>query len=66
MNVAMFYDQTFKSKYVTPTESINAMRRVVAQAQNLFFWSSLTTTIRLNVVKEQEIPDSIQADETNL
>jgi hypothetical protein len=66
MNVAMYYDQTFKSKYVTPTESVNAMRRVVAQAQNLFFWSSLTTTIRLNVVKEQEIPDSIQADETNL
>jgi hypothetical protein len=33
MNVAMFYDQTFKAKYVTSSESVNAMRRVVAQAQ---------------------------------
>jgi hypothetical protein len=66
MNVAMYYDQTFKAKYVTPTESINAMRRVVAQAQNMFYWPSLTTRIRLNVVKEQEITESIEADVTNL
>ena len=66
MNVAMYYDQTFKAKYITATECVNAMRRVVAQAQNLYYRPSLTTTIRLNVVKEQEIPDSIQADTTNL
>ena len=64
--MAMYYDQTFKAKYVTASECVNAMRRVAAQAQNLFYWPSLTTTIRLNVVKEQEITESIQADGTNL
>jgi hypothetical protein len=62
----MYYDQTFKAKYITPTESVNALRRVAAQAQNLFYWPSLKTTIRLDVVKEQEITESIQADTTNL
>ncbi len=62
MNVAMYYDQTFKAKFKTVTESIKAMRRVVAHAQNLFYWPSLTTRVRLNVVKEQEIIESIQAD----
>ncbi len=66
MNVAMYYDQTFKAKFVTATESVDAMRRVVAHAQNLFYLPSLTTRIRLNVVKEQEIAESIEADITNL
>jgi hypothetical protein len=38
------------------------MRRVVAQAQNLYFWQSLTTQVKLNIVKEQEIKETIEAD----
>ena len=64
--MAMFYDQTFKAKYVTAAESVNAMRRVAAQAQNLFYWPSLKTSIRFNVVQEQEIPDIIEAEGANL
>jgi hypothetical protein len=66
INVAMYYDQSFKSKYVTASESVNAMRRVVAQAQNLYIWPSLTTKVQLKVVKEQEIKDIIEADVDNL
>jgi hypothetical protein len=62
----MYYDQSFKSKYVTASESVNAMRRVVAQAQNLYIWPSLTTKVQLKVVKEQEIKDTIEADVDNL
>ena len=57
MRLAMYYDRNFKTKYVTASESVNAMRRVVAQAQNIYYWPSLTVRIRLNVVKEQEIAE---------
>ena len=62
----MYYDQSFKSKYVTSSECVNAMRRLVAQAQNLYNWPSLTTKVQLNIVKEQEIQETIGADVDNL
>ena len=60
----MHYDQTFKS--VFGGDSINAMRRVVAQAQNVYYWPTLPTIVTLNVLAEQEIPDYINADQPSM
>jgi hypothetical protein len=66
LDIAMYYDQTFKAQFGNSVESLNAMRRVVAQAQNIFYWDSLKVKIRLNIVKEVEIKEKVQSDLTNL
>jgi hypothetical protein len=44
MKVKVFYDDNFKAKF--GDDSVNAARRVMAQAQNVFRWKeSLTTEI---------------------
>lgn len=64
MKVKMHYDQTFKS--VFGGDSVNALRRVVAQAQNIYYWPTLPTTVNINVVDEMEIPYSINADQPSM
>ena len=39
----MHYDQTFKSKF--GSGSVNAMRRVIAQVQNIYYWPTLPTIV---------------------
>ncbi len=60
----MHYDQTFKA--VFGGDSLNAMRRVTAQAQNVYYWPTLPTIVTLSVVAEQEIPNSINADQPSM
>ncbi len=64
MNVGAYYDQTFKARF--QGESLNTMRRVLAQAQNIYYWPSLTTRIRMNVVLESELNMFLEADGGNL
>jgi len=47
--IAILYDKTWKAKYETDSESVNAIMRAVAQAQIIFNWPSLTIPITLNV-----------------
>ena len=58
--VAIFYDRTWLSKFVTHDESINAVKRIVANAQTIFKWPSLTFPIDLLVdsitFKDLDIP----------
>ena len=56
----MHYDQTFKSQF--GSESLNAMRRMIAQVQNIYYFPTLPTIVTINVVDEMEIPDFIHAD----
>ena len=60
----MHYDQTFKSAF--GDDSLNVIRRVVAQAQNIYYWPTLPSIVTLNVVAEEEIPDFITADGPSL
>ena len=60
----MHYDQTFKSKF--GSGSVNAMRRVIAQVQNIYYWPTLPTIVAINVVDEMEIPYSINADQPSM
>ena len=46
---AIIYDKNWLAKYVTDAEAINAAKRVVANAQILFNWPSLTVPISLQV-----------------
>ncbi len=62
--VKMHYDQTFKSEF--GNESLNVMRRVLAQAQNIYYWPTLPSIVTLNVVAEEEITDYITADGPSL
>ena len=55
----MWYDQLFKGKH--GADSVNVMRRVIAQAQTMFYWSSLTIGITLTVKAEEEVPISFTA-----
>ena len=58
--LAVFYDRTWLSKFVTHDESINAVKRIVANAQTIFTWPSLTFPIDLLVdsitFKDLDIP----------
>ena len=47
--IAIIYDKNWKAKYVTDTESVNAVMRAVALAQVIFKWPSLTVPINLSV-----------------
>ena len=47
----MAYDRSWYNKF--GSDSVNAMRRVVAQAQNLFYWPSLTTKLSLVIIQER-------------
>jgi len=64
MNVGAHYEQTFKARF--GSQSVNTMRRVLAQSQNIYYWPSLTTRIRLNVVFERELNMTLQANVDNL
>ena len=61
--IAIFYDKSWKAKYVTDTESVNAVMRAFAQAQIIFKWPSLTVPIILNVAsitfKDIDIPSDV-------
>jgi hypothetical protein len=47
--IAIYYDSSWLAKYVTDEESINAIRRLVANTQLIFQLPSLTTPIFLEV-----------------
>jgi len=47
--IALIYDKNWRAKYVTDAESVNAARRVIANAQIMFNWPSLTVPISLQV-----------------
>ena len=64
LRLAMRYDQSFLARF--GTNSLNRMRAVVAQAQPVFYWPSLTVRIRLDVITEGSISESILADESGL
>jgi hypothetical protein len=49
----MHYDQTLKG--VFGGDSVNVLRRVIAQVQNVYYWPTLPTTVTINVVGEMEI-----------
>jgi len=64
LNVATKFDQSFQRRF--GANSINKMRAVVAQAQPLYYWPSLTVRVRINVVAEGSIAQSILADQNGL
>jgi len=45
--VKIRYDENFKAKF--GTESVNTIRRIVAQAQNIWKWPSLTTSVTFQI-----------------
>ena len=48
LNVTIRYDDNFKGKFGADAE--NVIRRVMAHAQNIYQWPSLTTKIIFNVL----------------
>ena len=55
------YDDNFRDKFGDDIK--NAIRRVVAHAQHMFKWPSLTTKIFLNVSSDfQYIKERLSAD----
>ena len=53
----LYYDQNYKRKF--GDETLNSLRRITVQAQNIFHWPSLTVKFQLNVSDIQEIPISL-------
>ena len=47
--IALIYDKIWLATYKNTTEAVNAARRVVANAQILYNWPSLTIPISLQV-----------------
>ena len=64
MNIVTKYDQSFLTRF--GANSTNKMRAVVAQAQPMYYWPSLTVRVRINVVAEGSITQSILADQPGL
>ncbi len=64
LQIALRYDQSFLARF--GEKSLNKMRAVVAQAQPMFFWPSLTVRVRLDVIAEESISQSIHADDNGL
>jgi hypothetical protein len=60
----MHHDQSLKS--IFGGDTVNVMRRVVAQAQNIYYWPTLPTIVTIVVVGEYEIPDYINADQPSM
>jgi hypothetical protein len=60
-NVKAIYDNNFLDKFGEDTR--NAIRRIVAHAQHVFKWPSLTTKIFLNVSSDfQHINERLSAN----
>ena len=59
MTMKLWYDQLFKIRF--GNDSVNAMRRVIAQTQTLYMWPSLNTTIVLTVLDTAELPINLTA-----
>ena len=59
-NIKLFYDQTFKG--VFGDESVNVLRRVVAQAQNIYYYPTLPAIVTLQVGAVEEVFVSLNAD----
>ena len=49
--LTLTYDSSWYNKF--GSDSVQAMRRVVAQAQNLLYWPSLTTKFTLKIKEER-------------
>ena len=64
--LAIIYDKYWLAKYVTATESVNAIRRVIANAQIIFNWPSLTVPITLEVASIAFQDIAIPADGSGL
>lgn len=64
LRLALRYDQSFLARF--GGNSLNKMRAIVAQAQPIFFWPSLNVSIRLDVITEGSISQSIEADDDGL
>jgi len=64
--LAIIYDKYWLAKYVTNAESVNAVRRVIANAQIIFRWPSLTIPITLEVVSIAFQNIAIPADGSGL
>jgi hypothetical protein len=60
----MHHDQSLKS--IFGGDTVNVMRRVVAQAQNIYYWPTLPTIVTIVVVGEYEIQDYINADQPSM
>jgi hypothetical protein len=60
----MHHDQSLKS--IFGGDTINVMRRVIAQAQNIYYWPTLPTIVTIVVVGEYEIQDYINADQPSM
>jgi hypothetical protein len=64
--LAIIYDRNWLARYVNTTESVNAIRRVIANAQLIFNWPSLTIPIQLQVVSITFQNINIPADGSGL
>jgi hypothetical protein len=59
LTIKLWYDQLFKGKH--GNDSLNVLRRVIAQTQTMFYWSSLNTTVTLTVKAVEEVPINFTA-----
>jgi hypothetical protein len=55
LKIKCFYDATFKAKH--GADSINAVRRVMAQAQNIYMSPTLTTKVVFEIDSEVDFKD---------
>ncbi len=55
MKIKCAYDATFKDKH--GADSVNAVRRVMAQAQNVYMWPTLTTKVVFEIDSEVDFKD---------
>jgi len=58
------YDQSFLMQF--GANSTNKMRAVIAQVQPLYYWPSLTVRVRIDVVAEGSITQSIISNQNGL
>jgi hypothetical protein len=59
MDMKVHYDASFKEHF--GEDSVNEVRAILAHAQEIFYWDSLITRIRINVVDIQPIEEDIDA-----
>jgi hypothetical protein len=64
--LAIFYDRTWLAKYGSQAESVNAIRRVITNAQTIYNWPSLTVPITLEVASITYKNIDIPADSSGL
>jgi hypothetical protein len=65
LRVKVRYDENFKAKF--GDDSVNAVRRVMAHAQNIWMWkASLTTTVTFQIDPEVDAIPGKYVAETDL